>query len=111
VWGRQARTDELLDLDDVAAGYVTRQRWTAKDRWVYGPDNGHSALIDTDLWDRVQARISVRSHERQQATRAPRATMTPYMLRGLIHCGICERKMVGTKAHGARRYRCMAPKT
>jgi site-specific DNA recombinase len=111
VWGRQARTDELLDLDDVAAGYVTRQRWTAKDRWVYGPDNAHSALIDTDLWDRVQARIFVRSHERQKATRAPRATMTPYMLRGLIHCGICERKMVGTKAHGARRYRCMAPKT
>ncbi len=28
------------------------------------------------------------------------------MLRGLVHCGICERKMQGNQAHGTLRYRC-----
>jgi hypothetical protein len=51
VWGKQARTDELFDLDDVAAGYVTRQRWTESNRWVYGPHDAHPALIDQALWD------------------------------------------------------------
>lgn len=111
VWGKQVRTDELLDLDDVAAGYITRQRWTAKDRWVYGPDSAHPALIDQELWDEAQTRIAVRSHQAQKTTRSPRTTTTPYLLRGLVHCGICERKMEGTKAHGIHRYRCMSPKT
>jgi hypothetical protein len=31
VWGKQVRTDELYDLDDVAAGYVTPQRWTDRE--------------------------------------------------------------------------------
>ena len=33
------------------------------------------------------------------------------MLRGLVHCGICERKMEGNKAHGAQRYRCITTQT
>jgi hypothetical protein len=111
VWGKQVRTDELYDLDDVAAGYVTRQRWTDRENWTVGPDNAHPALIDQDLWDRAQARIAVRGHQPQTATRSPRTTPTQYMLRGLVHCGICERKMEGTKAHGIHRYRCMSPKT
>jgi DNA invertase Pin-like site-specific DNA recombinase len=111
VWGKQARTDELFDLDDIAAGYITRQRWTDKDRWVRGPEDAHPALVDEDLWDRVQARIASRSRQRQTATRSPRTTTTPYLLRGLIHCGLCERKMVGTKAHNALRYRCTAPQS
>lgn len=53
----------------------------------------------------------MRRHQTQQATRSPRTTKTPYFFRGAIHCGICERKMEGTNAHGANRYRCMSPKT
>jgi site-specific DNA recombinase len=111
VWGKQARVEELFDVDDVAAGYVTRQRWTDASRWVYGPDGAHPALVEQSLWDAVQARIAVRSHQRQRASRSPRTTTTPYLLRGLVYCGVCERKMVGTRAHGAHRYRCMSPKT
>jgi site-specific DNA recombinase len=111
VWGKQARTDELFDLDDVAAGYITRQRWTAKDRWVRGPDDAHPALVDQELWDRVQARIAVRSRQGPKGSRSPRPTTTPYLLRGLIHCGLCERRMEGSQAHGHLRYRCIAYKT
>ncbi|MGH9214168.1 MAG: recombinase family protein [Acidimicrobiales bacterium] len=111
VWGKQARTDELLDLDDVAAGYITRQRWTGKDRWVYGPDDAHPALIDRDLWDNVHARLAVRTQQAQKGTRSPKTTDTPYMLRGLVHCGVCERKMQGNQAHGTLRYRCITTQT
>lgn len=48
VWGKQVRTDELYDLDDVAAGYITRQRWTDRENWTYSPDGAHPALIDQD---------------------------------------------------------------
>jgi hypothetical protein len=54
----------------LAAGYVTRQRWTDNGQWVYGADHAHPGLIDQDLWDAAQARIAVRSH------RAARNTLT-----------------------------------
>jgi site-specific DNA recombinase len=111
VWGKQVRTDELYDLDDVAAGYITRQRWANPQQWVYGPDHAHPSLIDQQLWDAVRARLAVRSQQAQRGTRSPKATTTSYMLRGLVHCGICERKMQGNKAHGTLRYRCITTQT
>jgi site-specific DNA recombinase len=103
VWGKQVRTDELYDLDDVAAGYITRQRWANPQQWVYGPDNAHPPLIEQRLWDAARARLAVRSQQAQRGTRSSKTTMTPYMLRGLVHCGICERKMQGNTAHGTLR--------
>jgi DNA invertase Pin-like site-specific DNA recombinase len=111
VWGKQVRTDELYDLDDVAAGYITRQRWANTQQWVYGPDNAHPPLIDQQLWDAARARLAVRSQQAQRGTRSPKSTTTPYMLRGLVYCGICERKMQGNKAHGTLRYRCITTQT
>ena len=111
VWGKQARIDELFDLDDVAAGYITRQRWTDNERWIYGPDDAHPALIDHDLWNDVAARIASRTAKSRPGTRSPRTTTTPYVLRGLLHCGICDRKMQGNKSHGILRYRCLATQT
>jgi hypothetical protein len=111
VWGKQARTDELFDLDDVAAGYVTRQRWTESNRWVYGPHDAHPALIDQALWDGAAARLAHRSPSARPGTRSPRTTNSPYILRGLLHCGICDRKMQGSKSHDTLRYRCLATQT
>src|SRR5215203_3511593 len=62
-------------------------------------------------WDAVHARLAVRSQQAQRGARSPKTTTTPYMLRGLIHCGICERKMQGNKAHGTLRYRCITTQT
>lgn len=111
IWGKQARTDELFDLDDVAAGYVTRQRWIESDRWVYGPHDAHPALIDQPLWDAAAARLARRSPSTRPGTRSPRSTSSPYVLRGLLHCGICNRKMQGSKSHDILRYRCLATQT
>lgn len=111
VWGKQQRLDELFDIDDVAAGYVTRQRWTSDGAWVYGPNEDHPALIDQDLWDAAAKRIAERSTGARSNTRAPRTTHVPYLLRGLLHCGICGRKMEGTTAHQTIRYRCRVAQT
>ena len=106
VWGKQRKVDELLDVDDVAAGYVTRQRWVDGEAWIYGPADAHPALVDQDLWDAVTRRIAERSTSPRSGPRAPRTSSVPYLLRGLLHCGICDRKMEGTTSHGAIRYRC-----
>lgn len=111
VWGKQARVEEFYDLDDVAAGYTTLQRWTDNERWVYGPEDAHPALVSRELWDAVHARIVARRAQGSTAPRSPRTTNVPYMLRCLLHCVICERKMVGTVAHNTRRYHCLATQT
>jgi hypothetical protein len=40
--------------------------------------------------------------------RHPRHTGKPYLFRGLITCGVCDRKMVGNPNHGRLYYRCTA---
>jgi site-specific DNA recombinase len=111
VWGKQARTDELFDINDVSAGYVTRQRWTPKERWVYAPEQAHEALVSEELWDAVAARIAATTARPYSGSRSPRATTTPYVLRGLLFCGICGRKMEGSTNKGTLRYRCKVAQT
>ena len=41
--------------------------------------------------------------------RAPRRTPRPYVLRGRLHCGICQRRMEGTWNHHQPHYRCRYP--
>jgi hypothetical protein len=38
--------------------------------------------------------------------RRDRSTPRPYVLRGLLRCGLCERKMQGSWNHGSAHYRC-----
>jgi len=35
VWNRQRRTEELLDVDDVAAGYRSKMKWNKPDQWIW----------------------------------------------------------------------------
>lgn len=111
IWGKQVRTGELMDLDDVAAGYVTRQRWVDGEAWVYGPSDAHPPLITQAQWDAAAGRIAAAPPKSRSGPRSPRTTTTPYLLRGLLHCGICDRKMQGNKAHDTLRYRCTVTQT
>lgn len=111
VWGKQRKVDELLDVDDVAAGYVTRQRWADGETWVYGPSDAHPPLVTQAQWEAAAARIAATSPRSRSGPRSPRTTTTPYLLRGILLCGICDRKMQGNKAHGTLRYRCTVTQT
>ena len=53
------------------------------------------ALIDPETWDRAQGQLA-RNRERAQRNN----TQHPYLLRSLVVCGRCGRRMVGTWSAG-----------
>ncbi len=91
VWGKQRRYEELLDINDVAAGHVTRMRWRPRAEWIEGSRPGPEALVDEETFLAVAARIGTTARRVRQRT-----SPHPYLLRGLLCCGLCGRKMQGS---------------
>ena len=106
VWGRQRRDEVLLDVNDVAAGHVTRMRWNDPDRWIWSTQLTHQPLIDQATYRAVQARIAAQS---PRSTRTLGATPRPYLLRGRLHCALCDRRLQGQWIRGEAYYRCRYP--
>jgi site-specific DNA recombinase len=106
VWGRQRRDEILLNVDDVAAGHVSRMRWNDAGRWVWSAQPTHQPLVDRATYQAVQARIATRT---PASNRTPRATPRPYLLRGRLHCALCQRRLQGQWIRGEAYYRCRYP--
>jgi DNA invertase Pin-like site-specific DNA recombinase len=106
VWGRQRRDEVLVDVEDVAAGHRTRLRWNDEDEWVRSPGVAHKPLISQDIFEAARAR---REANGRTTIRKPRATPRPYLLRGLLRCGLCDRRMQGSWNHKQAYYRCRYP--
>ena len=105
MWGKQRRHEDLLDVDDVAAGYVTRMRWQNTADWIESPST-HKALVDDET-----AKAAIERFGRRPERPRQRTSKHPYVLRGILHCNICGRKLQGsarpTKNGPARiLYRC-----
>lgn len=107
VWGKQEKYEVLLDPNDVGAGYETRMRWRDQAEWIAPERRTHEALISDDLAQAVRLRA--------QARRGPdlvckRETTAPYVLRGLLYCAACGRRMQGAVRVGKQTtrilYRC-----
>jgi site-specific DNA recombinase len=59
------------------------------------------AVVDSKLWEAVQQKLSDNHGE------IKRNKQTPYLLRGLVFCGVCGKKMYPDKEDKTRRvYRC-----
>jgi len=102
-WGKQQKFEELVDPDDVAAGNVTRMRWRPRTEWIEARQPTHPALVSRELAEAVAERLAARSHGRTHS----RSTPHPYLLRGVLRCGLCERRMQGSARAGGRiLYRC-----
>lgn len=106
VWGRQRRDEVLVDVEDVAAGHRTRMRWNQEDAWIRSPELAHKPLISPELFDAARAR---RAANGRTTIRKPRRTPRPYLLRGLLRCGLCDRRMQGSWNHEQPYYRCRYP--
>jgi site-specific DNA recombinase len=104
VWNRQRKDEVLLDVNDVALGHVTKMRWNEPARWVWSEESAHPPLIDTATFERAQ---ELRQGRSAHAQRVGRPTPRPYALRGLLFCGICQRRMQGSRNNQAIYYRCM----
>ena len=104
VWNRQRREEVLLDVEDVAAGHESKMRWNDTSAWIWSVGQAHDALVSSETFDEVQRLVSTKGN---RPTTRKRTTGRTYMLSGLVHCGICERRMPGSFNHGASYYRCV----
>jgi site-specific DNA recombinase len=106
VWNRQ-RTDEvLLDVENVALGHAARQRWNPEDRWVCSDEPAHPQIITEEDFKHAQAVLTGRGSKTQHKQHSrPRA----YALRGVLHCGLCGRRMSAQMNNDQVYYRCRFP--
>jgi DNA invertase Pin-like site-specific DNA recombinase len=112
-FGRWAKHETLLDLDDVAAGHVTRFKRASPDRIVRSRQPAHPAVVSVEeftqaqLLRRSRAAGGMRGIAKLERTRT--TGTRPYLLRGLMRCGLCGRRMQGAiiRKHHTY-YRCLA---
>jgi hypothetical protein len=107
VWNRQRRDEVLVDVDEVALGHETKLRWNDKADWIWSNDETHEALVSADDYVRVQEQMA--AGRNRPAIRKARSTPRPYLLRGLLVCGLCGRRMSGQHNHAEAYYRCRYP--
>jgi hypothetical protein len=106
-WNRQRRDEGLIDVDDVALGHETKQRWNPEGEWIWSADTVHEPLISPEVFEAAQ--LHARAGKQRAVDRKPRATGRTYALRRLIVCGLCGRRMQGSWIAGRARYRCRYP--
>lgn len=107
VWNKQRKDEVLLDVEDVALGHETKLRCNDRDDWLCSTDVVHEPLVDVESFERAQALMAGHGRGRSQTrTRVRR----DYVLRGLVHCGVCQRKMQGQWNHERPYYRCRYPR-
>ena len=76
-------------------------------RFVEGTqDVAHEPLISPEVFEAARAR---RAANGRTTIRKPRRTPRPYLLRGLLRCGLCDRRMQGSWNHEHAYYRCRYP--
>ena len=97
----------LLDVHDVALGHTTKMRWNDADKWIYSEQIVHPPIIDDATFAQAQAPADARRG--QHSPHKPHRSKHHYVLRGLLFCGICDRRMQGHWANAAPYYRCRFP--
>ncbi len=107
VWNKQRKDEVLLDVNDVAQGHVTRMRWNDDSRWIYSEQVVHPPVIDNQTFE--QARLLLAVKQAREVIRRPRSSPRAYPLRGLLFCGICQRRMQGSWNNDQVYYRCTFP--
>jgi site-specific DNA recombinase len=76
----------------------TGRRFRPESEWI---PISVPAIVDEALFARAQEQLG-----RNRGTQTGRPPVRFYLLRGLLRCGGCSRKVVGTPSHGRRIYRC-----
>lgn len=94
VWNRQRRDEVLIDVDDVALVHESRMRWNEESAWVWSDAKSHDPIVSVKLFEQVQAQL--RQGARRRFDRKARKSDRPYAPKGLVRCGICQRRMEGT---------------
>jgi site-specific DNA recombinase len=107
VWNKQRKDEVLIDVEDVGLGHETKMRWNDRDKWICSEQIVHEPIIDVETFQRAQEIAAAKGAGR--TTRERTRTQHRYVLRGLLHCGICGRRMQGQKSRDQLLYRCRYP--
>ncbi|MEV6445088.1 recombinase family protein [Amycolatopsis sp. NPDC051716] len=107
VWNKQRKDEVLIDVEDVGLGHETKMRWNTRDKWIFSEEIVHEPIIDVETFQRAQEITAAKGAGR--TTRERTRTQHRYVLRGLLHCGICGRRMQGQKSRDQLLYRCRYP--
>jgi site-specific DNA recombinase len=107
VWNRQRKDEVLIDVRDVALGHTTKMRWNDRGKWIYSEEPAHPQIIDDETFSCAQELLAARRG--MQGPHKPHRSKHVYALRGLLFCGICDRRMQGLWANAAPYYRCRFP--
>jgi hypothetical protein len=109
-FGRWTKQETLLDPDDVAAGHVVQFRCSGAERVVRSRLPAHPAIVTVEEFTQAQLLRRSRSAGGMRGIAKLERTRTtgtrPYVFRGLIRCGICQRKMQGVTIRNGAYYRC-----
>ncbi|MET8854007.1 recombinase family protein [Amycolatopsis sp. NPDC004625] len=107
VWNKQRKDEVLIDVEDVGLGHETKLRWNTRDKWIFSEQIVREPIIDVATFQRAQEIAAAKGVGRK--TRERNRTQHRYVLRGLLHCGICGRRMQGQKSREQLFYRCRYP--
>jgi site-specific DNA recombinase len=83
-----------------------------REDWVWSPTPSHEALVERDLFERVDERARRNNNPAKNIgpldypARKNGRTGRIYPLRGRVRCGICGRRMEGSHQKGSNWYRC-----
>ena len=106
VWNRQSRDEQLIDVEDVAMGHKTRQIWNDQANWIWSAEQAQEAVVDVETFTRAQQIAGAGAGRPAKKVSRRR---NPYLLRGLILCSSCGRRMQGSWNHDQAHYRCKLP--
>ncbi|WP_091297748.1 recombinase family protein [Amycolatopsis xylanica] len=112
IFGRWTKHETLLNPDDVGAGHVVRFRRAEPDRVVRSRRSAHPEIVSVETF--TQAQLVRRSRAAggmrgiAKLERERPATKHTYLMKGLVRCEICTRKMQGAKIRTGIYYRCLA---
>lgn len=91
--------------------YIGKTRWDDEEHAPYRamdyvadisdmPDGKHEAIIDADLWEKVQAKLSARPTWPKYS----RAGHEEYLFKGLVRCGSCGGTLCRMTGRGSKEY-------
>jgi site-specific DNA recombinase len=105
VWNKQRKEEVLLDVREVALGYETKMRWNDPRAWVWSDAIAHTPLVSTEDFEAAQI-IRAGCGRGRKSRETGQRVIHPYVLRGLLYCGICGRRMQAQHNNQRTYYRC-----
>jgi site-specific DNA recombinase len=107
VWNKQRKDEVLIDVNDVALGHTTKQRWNDQDQWIFSDNLVHPPIVDAGTFTRAQQALAGRAQVSGPRERFRRRHV--YVLGGRFICGLCDRKMQAHWSNEMAYYRCRFP--